>query len=241
MPYRLYYWPHIPGRGEFVRLALEAAQAPYEDVARQRPDGLAAMQAMLAEGEGARPAFAPPVLEDGPVVLAETANILLYLAGRLGLAPQQEAARLWAHQLQLTLADFVTEIHDTHHPIGGELYYEEQQAEAARRAGEFRTRRLTKYLRYFETVLARNPDGPAHAVGRELSIVDLSLFQVMAGLRYAFPRAMEEIEPEIPCLCALVERVEAIPAIAAYLASDRRLDFNSQGIFRDYPALDGAL
>jgi len=224
-----------------VRLALEVERAPYEDVTRQGADGPADMQAMLAGGEVQRPAFAPPVLEDGPVVLAETANILFYLGGCLGLAPVDEADRLWAHQLQLTLADFVTEIHDTHHPIGGELYYEQQRAEAERRSHEFRARRLTKYLRYFETVLARNPDGPAHAVGRELSTVDLSLFQVISGLRYAFPQAMEELEPELENLGGLAERVASIPAIAAYLASERRLDFNQQGIFRYYPELDGGL
>lgn len=241
MSYKLYYWPHIPGRGEFVRLALEAARAPYEDVARNGADGLAAMQAMLAEGELERPAFAPPVLEDKEAVVAETANILFYLGGRLGLAPETDTDRLWAHQLGLTLADFVTEIHDTHHPIGGELYYEEQQAEAARRAGHFRSQRLTKYLRYFETVLARNPCGPEHAVGRAPSTVDLSLFQAISGLRYAFPRAMEALEPEMPRLCDLAERVAAIPAIADYLASERRLGFNQQGIFRYYPELDGEL
>jgi len=235
MRYQLYYWPSIQGRGEFIRLALEAGGAGYLDVARA-PGGVAKMLALMEDKSAARPPFAPPFLRSGRLVIAQTANILQYLGPRLGLAPADEAARIWAHQLQLTIADFVLEAHDTHHPIGAGLYYEDQKPESKRRAKEFRTGRMPKFLGYFEGVLAKNR---GRAVGRSLTYVDLSLFQVVAGLRYAFPRAMRSLEPAHPRLVALHERVAALPRIAAYLASERRIPFNEQGIFRRYPELDG--
>jgi glutathione S-transferase len=234
MRYELYYWPSIQGRGEFIRLALEAGGAGYVDVARQ-PGGMLKMFALMESSSSARPPFAPPFLKCGRLVVAQTANILLYLGPRLGLVPADEAARLWAHQLQLTVADFVLEAHDTHHPIGAGLYYEDQKPESKRRAKEFRSERMPKFLGYFEGVLAKNR---GRAVGRALTYVDLSLFQVVAGLRYAFPRAMRSLEPAYPGLVALHDRVAALPRIAAYLASDRRIPFNEQGIFRHYPELD---
>jgi glutathione S-transferase len=237
MRYALYYWPSIQGRGEFIRLALEAGGADYLDVART-PGGVAKMLALMEDKPAARPPFAPPFLRSGRLVIAQTANILQYLGPRLGLAPADEAARLWAHQLQLTIADFVLEAHDTHHPVGAGLYYEDQKPESKRRAKEFRAERMPKFLGYFEGVLANNR---GRAVGRSLTYVDLSLFQVIAGLRYAFPRAMRSLEPAHPRLVALHDRVAALPRIAAYLASDRRIPFNEQGIFRRYPELDAPL
>lgn len=234
MRYELYYWPSIQGRGEFIRLALEAGGADYVDVAR-RPGGMQEMFALMEASSPARPPFAPPFLKCGRLVVAQTANILQCLGPRLGLVPADEAARLWAHQLQLTIADLVLEAHDTHHPIGAGLYYEDQKAESKRRAREFRAERMPKFLGYFEGVLAKNR---GRAVGRSLTYADLSLFQVVAGLRYAFPRAMQSLEPAHPRLVALHERVAALPRIAAYLASDRRIPFNEQGIFRRYPELD---
>ncbi|HEV8680395.1 MAG TPA: glutathione S-transferase [Stellaceae bacterium] len=239
MAYELYYWPTIQGRGEFVRLALEAAGAEYFDVAR-RSGGVAAMQRLMDGEAGATPPFAPPFLKDGDVLIAQTANILLYLGRRHGLAPRDEAGRLWAHQLQLTIADIVDEAHDTHHPIASGLYYEEQQAEARRRAADFIANRIPKYLGYFERVLERNPRGDRHLVGRRLSYCDLSLFQLVAGLRYAFPRAMARLEPRLPLVVALHDRIAARPRIAAYLKSARRIAFNEQGVFRRYPELDAA-
>ncbi len=238
MSYELYYWPTIQGRGEFVRLALEHAGAEYVDVARGL-GGVAAMQRLM-DGAAAHPPFAPPFLKDGDVLVAQTANILLYLGRRHGLAPRDDAGRLWAHQLQLTIADVVDEAHDTHHPIASSLYYEDQQAEARRRAADFTATRVPKYLGYFERVLERNPQGDRHLVGRRVSYCDLSLFQLVAGLRYAFPRAMAQLEPRFPRVIALHGRIAARPRINAYLNSERRISFNEQGIFRHYPELDGS-
>ena len=239
MSYELYYWPSIQGRGEFVRLALEEAGADYVDVAR-RNGGVAAMQRLMDGAAGAQPPFAPPFLKDGEALIAQTANILFYLGHRHRLAPRDEAGRLWAHQLQLTVADVVDEAHDTHHPIASSLYYEDQRSEARRRAADFIENRIPKYLGYFERVLERNPKGARHLVGRRVSYCDLSLFQLVAGLRYAFPHAMARLEPRMPLVAALHDHIAARPHIAAYLRSPRRIAFNEQGIFRHYPELDAA-
>jgi glutathione S-transferase len=241
MRYEFYYWPTIQGRGEFVRLALEEAAADYVDVARMPVrDGLGvpAMLRMMEDAPAGRLPFAPPFLKAGRQVIAQTANILQYLAPRLGLVPKAEATRLWAHQLQLTLADFVNEIHDTHHPIAGALYYDEQKPEARRRSANFRKERLPKFLDYFEGVLGTNPGGNRHLIGKSLSYVDLSMFQLIGGLNYAFPRAMARRKAGWPRLLDLHRRVMARPRIAAYLASDRRLPFSTAGLFRHYPELD---
>jgi glutathione S-transferase len=235
MRYELYYWPGIQGRGEFVRLALEDAGADYVEVARQ-PRGMAAMSRYLESRSVKQPPFAPPFLKAGKLVIAQTANILFFLGPRLKLAPKQDAGRLWAHQLQLTIADWVAEVHDCHHPIAGSLYYEEQKREAKRRAANFTAERLPKFLNYFEQVLARN--GSRVLVGSAVSYVDLSLFQTIEGLRYAFPRAMTKQERKLRRVIALRDRVAARPRLAAYLASKRRLPFNQEGIFRHYPELD---
>ena len=238
MPYELFYWPGIQGRGEFVRLALEEAGADYVDVARGRGPGrgVKAMTALM--GDRALAPFAPPFLRDGDVLVSHVANILAYLGPKLGLAPKDEALRLFAHGLQLTVADFVAEVHDTHHPISTGLYYEDQKPEAKARSKAFLDHRAPKYLGYFEQALAANPAGPAHAVGDALTTVDLSLFQLWAGMRYAFPLAFAGAEMRYPRLAALVSAVQERPNVARYLASDRRLPFNESGIFRHYPELD---
>lgn len=245
MQYELYYWPTIQGRGEFIRLAFEEGGADYVDVARQRvrkgqPGGMPAMMAFLdGKGEpGLSPPFAPPFLRHGDLVIAQVANILQYLGPKLGLAPRAEAGRLWVHQLQLTIADVVTEVHDTHHPVASGLYYEDQKAAAKKRAADFIANRLPKFLGYFERVLGANPSRGRYLVGARLSYVDLSLFQLIAGLRYAFPKAMKRAERDYPGLVALHDLVAARPNIAAYLASPRRLPFSEEGIFRHYPELD---
>jgi glutathione S-transferase len=238
MRYELYYWDGIQGRGEFVRLALEEAGADYADVARQT-GGEAEMTRLMASTEIAHPAFAPPFLKAGDLLIGQTANILLYLGAHHGLAPSDEAGRLWTHQLQLTLADFVDETHDTHHPIASSLYYEDQRAEALARTADFRRARMPKYLGYFENVLARNPSGGGHLIGAKLSYPDLSLFQIVAGLRYAFPNRMAALGPQYPRIAAVADQIAARPRIAAYLASDRRIAFNEHGVFRHYPELDG--
>jgi glutathione S-transferase len=234
MRYELYYWPNIQGRGEYVRLALEEAGADYVDVARGT-GGTAAMTRMMQTSRGTPP-FAPPFLKAGKLVIAQTANILFYLGSRHGLEPKAEAARLWVQQLQLTIADLVLEIHDTHHPLGPSLYYEDQKAAAKRRTEEFWKERVPKYLGYFEGLL--RDGGGAYLTGRRVTYVDLSLFQIVAGLRYAFPKRMGGFERQIPGLVGLHDRVAGRPNIRAYLASERRIPFNQDGIFRHYTALD---
>jgi glutathione S-transferase len=226
--YELYYWPSIQGRGEFVRLALEDAGADYVDVAR-RARGMRAMEHVLGSPSIERAPFAPPVLRAGELLIAQTANILLYLGPRLGLAPRGEAGRLWLHQLQLTIADWLVEVHDTHHPVGSGLYYEDQKPEAKRRAADFRSERLPKFLQYFEKIDFRS-----------FSYVDLSLFQMIEGLRYAFPRTMSTLEKNHSHLVELHDRVAERPRLRKYLTSKRRIPFNQQGIFRRYPELDAA-
>jgi glutathione S-transferase len=234
MPYELFYWPTIQGRGEFARLALEEAGAAYVDVAREA----GGMARMMAAMDGAdHPSFAPPFLKADDLTLGQTANILLFLGQQHGLAPEDEAGRHWVHQLQLTIADLVAESHDTHHPIASSLYYEDQRPEAKRRAADFLETRLPKFFDYFEGVLTR-PESKDYLTGATLTYADLSLFQVVAGLRYAYPQALARIDAAYPALSALHDRVAARPRIAAYLASNRRLPFNEEGIFRHYPELD---
>ena len=234
MHYELFYWPSIQGRGEYVRLALEEADADYADVARSER-GMAAMMKMM-QAHGGTPPFAPPFLKAGKLVIGQTANILLYLGSRHGLAPKAEAGKLWVHQLQLTITDFVLEVHDTHHPLGPSLYYEDQLPEAKKRTVEFWKERVPKYLGYYEGLLENS--GGAWVTGRRLTYVDLSLFQIVEGLRYAFPSRMKAFERKIPGLVDLHDRVAARPNIKAYLASKRRIAFNEDGIFRRYKVLD---
>ncbi len=236
MRYEFYYWPSIQGRGEFVRLALEEAGADYVDVARRGKSGIAKMMRLL-EGKGtALPPYAPPFLKAGKLVIAHTAEILFYLGPRLGLAPRDEVGRLWAHQLQLTITDLIVRIHDTHHPVSGWLYYEEQKPAALRRTKDFWRYQVPKMLGYFERALQKN--GGKYAVGRKLSYVDLSLFQIVEGLRYAFPKRMKRFEKKIPGLIGLHDRVAQRPRIKTYLASERRIPFSQWGIYRYFKELD---
>jgi len=237
MRYELYYWPTIQGRGEFIRLALEEAGADYVDVARRKGErGVPAMMKFMQGRRLARPPYAPPFLKAGKTIVAQTANVLLFLGPRLKLAPRDEAGRLWAHQLQLTISDLVVEIHDTHHPISSWLYFEEQRPAARRRSKDFWRYRVPKFLGYFERVLKDN--GGRFLVGRHLSYVDLSLFQIIEGLRYAFPKRMKRFEKKIPDLIALHDRVAKRPRIAAYLASPRRIPFSQWDIYRYFKELD---
>ena len=239
--YELYYWPLIQGRGEFVRLALEYADIDYVDVARQSEQeggGMPALIRFLEDKKIQHPPFAPPFLRDGEIIIGQTAAILQYLGTRHALVPDNETDRLWIHQLQLTIADLITEVHDTHHPIAGELYFEDQKEEAIRRTENFRMNRLPKYLAYFESVLGSDPDVRKVLVGEIVSYADLSLFQLIAGLRYAFPNVMASIEKNYPKLNALHDHIKDLPRIADYLSSERRIPFNQQGIFRYYKLLD---
>ena len=240
MRYELYYQPSIQGRGEFIRLALEEAGADYVDVARDPNFGRPGIMKFLEDPALEHPPFAPPFLKAGELLISQTANILQFLAPRLGLVPEKEESRLWAHQLQLTVADWLYETGQTHHPIANVLYYEEQKDEAKKRAAHFIATRIPKFAGYFERILKLNANGGDFIFGEEISYVDLSLFQMIEGLRYAFPKTMARVEPQHPKLVALHDRVMARARIAAYLASPRRLPFNEQGIFRHYPELEEA-
>ena len=239
MRYELYYGVTNQGRGEFVRLALEEAGADYVDVARESgPDmGPDAMARYLKDPHVEHPQFAPPFLKHGDLVIGQTANILQYLGPKLALAPEDEGGRLWAHQLQLTVADLLMEIQHTHHPVAHGLYYEDQKAEALTYTKHFLAERLPKFLGFFEKVLG-GTKGRGHMVGESLSYVDLSMFQLFEGLRFAFPKAMQRVEPDYPGLASLHDRVGVRRNIAAYLMSDRRIPFNDRGVFRHYPELD---
>jgi glutathione S-transferase len=238
MRYELYYQPSIQGRGEFVRLALEDAGADYIDVARAPDFGRPGIMKFLENPALEHPPFAPPFLKAGKLLISQTANILQFLAPRLNLAPKSEAGRLWAHQLQLTIADWLYETSQTHHPIANVLYYEEQIAEAKKRAKNFTVNRMPKFMGYFERILKLNAKGSDFIFAKKVSYVDLSLFQMVEGLRYAFPKTIAALEPQCPRLITLHDRVKARPRIAAYLSSSRRLPFNQQGIFRHYPELE---
>jgi glutathione S-transferase len=236
--YELFYWPGIQGRGEFVRLALEEAGADYVDVART-PGGMREMTKLMRPEGGLRLApFAPPFLRSGELVVAQTANILAWLAPRHGLVPRDEASRTLALEIQLTIADVVQEAHETHHPIDVALYYEDQKRQALERAAGFVRARIPKFLRWLEGAIASS--GGPWLLGADFSYVDLSAFQLVEGLSYAFPNAMRRVSRTIPRLRELRTRVAERPRIAAYLASDRRIAFNEDGIFRHYPALDRA-
>jgi glutathione S-transferase len=241
MTYELYYWPGIQGRGEFARLALEEAGAPYRDVAlvpEARGGGSAAVVKVLNATGIKRPPFAPPILKSGRQFIAQTPNILLFLGIHHKLAPPDEAGKLWTHQLQLTISDFHLEIFSTHHPLGDAYAYEEQKAAAKERTRDFLSTRLPKFLGYFERVLERNHARGPWMVGTRLTYADLSTAQVIAGLRYAFPSATRKALRRLPRLCALYDRVFERPRIALYLASGRRLAFNNDDLFRHYPELD---
>lgn len=239
MAYELHYWPTIPGRGEFVRLALEASGTPYLDMARtDEGAGLERSRKLMNDRRLAHPPFAMPFLKDGDIVVAQVAAILQYLAPTLKLVARNEQARIWTHQIQLTLADLVAEVHATHHPLSSGLTYGEQRDAAAHAARAFCGERLPKYLGWLESVVARNPGGQRYLVGGKLSYADLSLFQVIEGLAYAFPRASASVFRRTPHLLKIRDRVASLPRVAAYVRSERRLPFNEDGIFRHYPELD---
>jgi glutathione S-transferase len=240
-PYQLYYWPILQGRGEFVRLVLEEAGAPYVDVARlpeTQGGGFKPLLAFMHGDQPGHPPYAPPILVDGDLVLAQSAVICAYLGERYGLAPEEEGRRKQALQLQLTIGDVSDEAHDAHHPISGELYYEDQKAAALEASRKYLEVRLPKFFAYFERVLQQS-DGP-WLMGEALTYPDLSLFQLVEGLSYAFPRGFAKVAESSPSVLSLRDRVAERPRIAAYLASDRRIPFNEHGVFRHYPELDPA-
>ena len=233
MSYQLFYWPMIPGRGEFVRLFMEAAELEYEDVAATQ--GADALVEDLHSREGLRP-FAPPYLVDEDVVIGQTALILLYLSDKEGLGSGDLATDLKLMQLQMDIADCVEEVHATHHPVSAGLYYADQMEAAYDKAQDFRANRIPKYLIHFDNALATN--GGPFMMGDQWTHVDTSLFQLMEGLDFAFPNYMQTMKGSWANLEALQRAVPEIEGIEAYLASERRMDFNEDGIFRHYEELD---
>ena len=235
MAYKLWYWPSIQGRGEFVRLAMEAAGIDYVDCAREK--GVDALVADL-QGRSGRAPFAPPYLVADGTAIAQVANILLFLGEQHDLAPSAIVDRYWLHQLQLTIADMVTEVHNVHHPVAASAYYDGQKPEALRAAKQFRDERMPKFLAHFDAAAACNPG--EWVIDRRWTFADCSLFQLVEGLRYMFPERMAALERNYPNLLRVHDLVAELPGIHAYLRSARRLPFNTDGIFRHYPELDGA-
>lgn len=255
--YELLYHPSIPGRGEFIRLCFEATGVPYTDVANEKSDGYSAVQAACIqkttspEGvEGNPPVFSPPALrvpgagKDGkqPLLISQTPNILMYLAERLGLAPDDEAATYHVYQLAFTALDLNNEVHDTHHPLAVAQYYEDQKEAALRKATDVRENRLPKFLGYFEAnpkFNEKNGGGAGkYLVGDRLTFADLVVWQVLDGLFFAFPKEMEARKAEHEALLGgFYESVKQEGGLKEYLKSERRLPY-SQGIFRYYPELD---
>lgn len=243
MTYDLYYWPTIQGRGEFVRLVLEAAGVSYRDMARLEDvpgGGIEGMFAFIEGRKGSPVPFAPPFLVSGDILLSQTAVISAFIGERHGLAPQGEPGRLFCRSIAATTADLAAEVHDVHHPVGTSLYYEDQKPEALRRAKEFREQRLPKFLGWYENLIVNNPADSGHLVGPDMTYADIGLFQLVAGLHYAFPKRLAAIEADYPAVMVLARVVADSPIIAAYLASDRRIPFNEDDVFRSYPELDGA-
>ena len=233
MTLQLWYWPDIPGRGEFIRVALEAAEVEYADMAREK--GAEALLEDMASRSGIAP-LAPPYIIDGDLCLGQTAHILAVLADRYGFGAGELATDLQLIQLQLDVSDIVAEVHAVHHPISGALYYRDQMDAAYEAAQHFRETRIPKYLDHFEQALAVNC-GPC-VLGDHWTHVDTSLFQLLEGLDYMFPSRMAELDYPRLALCR--EAVMEIDGIDAYLGSERRLAFNEDGLFRHYPELDAA-
>ncbi|PWN54081.1 hypothetical protein IE53DRAFT_383382 [Violaceomyces palustris] len=259
--YTLHYWPSIPGRGEYIRLAFEAAGQPFEE--NNKVESLVD-HIMTDTVVGHPPHFAPPLLEirrkesgrepSGGAsaerfYLSQTPAILAYLAPKLGLTglPADEVqgtegdlklAQL--NQLTLTALDLSNEAHDTHHPVAVGAYYEEQKDEALRRAEDFRKNRVPKFLRYFETVIRSNGRGDGkRLIGPSLSVADLVLFQVLDGLSFAYPRLMASLERkgDYGGVFGLKRHVGGWDKVKGYVESGRRRKF-SNGLYRHYPELD---
>lgn len=238
-PYDLWYWPTIQGRGEFVRLFLAAAGIGWRDRAREG-DAQALVEDMEKRAENGFAPYAPPYLveRETDFAIAQVAHIVTWLAEKHGRTTGDAATDLHLIQLQLTITDIVAEVHDVHHPIASSLYYDDQKDAARTAAEKFREERIPKYFGHFEQALGVK-DG-AFMDGERWSHVDTSLFQLVEGLRYAFPERMKSVEPDYPRLIACRDAVAENEGVARYLNSERRIAFNEDGIFRHYPELDAA-
>lgn len=246
-PYELLYWPTVPGRGEHVRLAFEAANVPYNDISNDEDDIKLLLSHTSDKNYGDSinpPPFAPPLLRHGDLLISQTSNILLYLASKLDLVPSQEEdpnGIYFINALALTALDGLSnEAHDTHHPIDISLYYEDQKEEAKRRATNYTRTRLPKFLGYFERVLSGEAiQGGKWLYGGRLTYADLVLFQTVDGVTHAFPKAVGKLKKggEYNKVFALVDQVRGLENIKSYLESGRRKPYG-QGIYRYYEELD---
>ncbi|KAL2264905.1 hypothetical protein VTJ83DRAFT_7415 [Remersonia thermophila] len=245
--YHLIYWPGIPGRGEFIRLALEEAGAKYTDTAFTETgmDEVLSFVHGKAKDDGINPPpLAPPILKHGDLVLSQTSNILQYLGPRLGLIPDGPGdpnATYRINGLTLTALDgMCNEPHDCHHPIATGLFYEDQKTESKRRSEDYVTNRLPKFMSYFERVLeSESSRGSRWLYGGRLTYADLVLFQCVDGLKFMFPKAMGKLERQgkHEGVFALHKAVSDRPRIKAYIESSRRQPY-SNGIYRYYEELD---
>lgn len=237
--FTLYYWAGLPGRGEFVRLALEFAGADYWDICRDPNNQEDPFQSILRKLESPDvfpPVFAPPILEHNGKFIAQTANVLDYLANIFPIGGGDSESKRASLQVQLTIADFLTEIHNTHHPISASLYFEDQVEEAKKASKVFLNDRIWKWMKFWNSMV--NSSKGDFLLGKEILYVDLSFFQVLGGLIYAFPLFMSGLEKEFPKLFRHFERISMNSKLKSYLESDRRLFYNRTGLFRHYPELD---
>ncbi|MNR19982.1 hypothetical protein D3C85_1368010 [compost metagenome] len=72
-----------------------------------------------------------------------------------------------------------------------------------------------------------------------LTYADLSLFQLVEGLQYAFPKAAARALAATPAVVKLHANIRRRQRVHDYLQSPRRIAFNEDGIFRRYAELDG--
>lgn len=248
--YKLLYHPGLPGRGEYIRLAFEATSTPYTDVSNTSQAGIGEVYGTLSPqslGEGLNPPkFAPPMLRVGgagpngsDLLISQTSNVLLYLGRKLGLSGESEAEGYWVNEVVLTGLDFCNDCHDTHHPIATGMFYEDQKDEALKKASDFRENRIPKFLGYFERVLRGNGARAQgkYLVGKGLTAADLVVWQVVDGVRYAFPKEMEARMKEFEGVWEFYESLKGESWLEEYLASERRLKYGD-GIFRYYKELD---
>ncbi|MXO64197.1 glutathione S-transferase [Altericroceibacterium endophyticum] len=238
MVYDFWYWPTLPGRGDFIRYPLEAAQIPYTDCARDAEDGFAAVAEHLEAKQGCH-AFAVPLLETGSESIAQTANILLFLNQEHGLGPSDAAGMRYLNQLQCDIADITEEVHAVHHPISTAFYYEDQRDAAIQSAEKFREQRIPKYLAHFERI-ANAHDGDWLLEGDSWSTGDTSIAYLLDGLHFMFPLRMAALQSDYPTIHQIQQKTFALEYLDAYRASDRCAAFGTEGIFRNYPELDAA-
>ncbi|KAK4058824.1 hypothetical protein OIO90_000270 [Microbotryomycetes sp. JL221] len=250
--FEVVYHAGIPGRAEFVRLMFEATGVTYRDAPQE--DGqdciIPYVTGNFADHDKNPLPFAVPVLRHNDVVISQVPNIVLYLSSRLPPidldgestntaqtpAPLHDLSTFhWLEQL-MTILDMNNEVHETHHPIDIRLYYEDQKAEAQKRAQAFREARIPKFLGNFENNIKKHTSG---FLNEKVSPADLALFHMVEGILFAFPERINQVKSEFPHVFKLRDTIKSSRRIQAYINSGRRIPFNNYGIFRHYTELDG--